>query len=340
VTSALPSIAYWASPIGGGVTESVASFLARRPGGKSLAEKRVETAEFVEGFHAADLSTIGIRSITPEPGESATAQATNVSRPVQGYDTIVEAWVRELGRAIRLRTTVHEVSWQRRRVELVTRSRGRIVRLQARAAVITAPIGVLQRTAHERGGIRFHPDPSRIRSAIEHLAMGSVTKLAVEFDGFPWADLVRGRKHEALERLSFLQVPGGVFNVWWTMAPMRCPLAIAWSGGPPALALAQRKHTEIVTIAVRELAHALGVPTRRIASRVRRTWLHDWQNDPFARGAYSYARVGGADAGEALARPVEGTLFFAGEATDAASGTVEGAIASGRRAARQVARAL
>ena len=41
---------------------------------------------------------------------------------------------------------------------------------------------------------------------------------------------------------------------------------------------------------------------------------------------------------EALARPLETTLFFAGEATDTAghNGTVHGAIASGRRAAKEI----
>ncbi|HEX4961841.1 MAG TPA: FAD-dependent oxidoreductase, partial [Thermoanaerobaculia bacterium] len=58
--------------------------------------------------------------------------------------------------------------------------------------------------------------------------------------------------------------------------------------------------------------------------------------------AYSYPRVGGAEAGRRLARPVEGTLFFAGEATDTegSNGTIEGALASGLRAAKQAASAL
>ena len=70
--------------------------------------------------------------------------------------------------------------------------------------------------------------------------------------------------------------------------------------------------------------------------------MHDWLHDPYARGAYSYQMVDGADAPAALARPLDATLFFAGEATDTegATGTVHGAIASGRRAARQVMRVL
>jgi monoamine oxidase len=51
--------------------------------------------------------------------------------------------------------------------------------------------------------------------------------------------------------------------------------------------------------------------------------------------------VGGTKAAKQLARPIDQTLFFAGEATEPdQSGTVSGAIASGRRAAREVLRSL
>lgn len=81
---------------------------------------------------------------------------------------------------------------------------------------------------------------------------------------------------------------------------------------------------------------------QRMRSMVEAAWTHDWEHDPFARGAYSYQLVGGADAPAALARPLRRTLFFAGEATgtDGGTGTVDGAIATGRRAASQVLRAL
>ena len=63
-------------------------------------------------------------------------------------------------------------------------------------------------------------------------------------------------------------------------------------------------------------------------------------SDPFARDAYSYVAVGGTEVVRALAAPVEETLFFAGEATnsDGHTGTVHGAIASGRGAAHEILR--
>ncbi len=42
--------------------------------------------------------------------------------------------------------------------------------------------------------------------------------------------------------------------------------------------------------------------------------MHRWGADPFARGSYSYALPGMADCRAALAAPVDGRLFFAGEA--------------------------
>lgn len=90
------------------------------------------------------------------------------------------------------------------------------------------------------------------------------------------------------------------------------------------------------------LSRQFHIPLRHVRGMVTAVRSHNWQHDPFARGAYSYQIVGGACAPTALARPLRGTLFFAGEATnvDGATGTVDGAIATGRRAAKQVLRTL
>ena len=64
-----------------------------------------------------------------------------------------------------------------------------------------------------------------------------------------------------------------------------------------------------------------------------------WSSDPWARGSYSYLPVGATPSLRAdLARPINGRLFFAGEATSGeAPATVHGALASGTRAARELA---
>ncbi|MBV8208246.1 MAG: FAD-dependent oxidoreductase, partial [Acidobacteria bacterium] len=59
---------------------------------------------------------------------------------------------------------------------------------------------------------------------------------------------------------------------------------------------------------------------------------------PYSRGAYSWVCAGGEGAQRALAEPLDGALFFAGEATNSQghNGTVHGAMQTGIRAAEEV----
>lgn len=68
----------------------------------------------------------------------------------------------------------------------------------------------------------------------------------------------------------------------------------------------------------------------------------NWSRDPFALGSYSYLGVGATPRDRRrLARPVAGTLYFAGEATDTAfPSTVTGAYLAGRSAAARIGRHL
>ena len=85
-----------------------------------------------------------------------------------------------------------------------------------------------------------------------------------------------------------------------------------------------------------------GLSRVRMRNMVDGAWSHDWEHDPFARGAYSYQGIDGVGAPRDLARSLRGTLFFAGEAADldGRTGTVHGAIAGGQRAAGEVERVL
>jgi monoamine oxidase len=120
------------------------------------------------------------------------------------------------------------------------------------------------------------------------------------------------------------------------------PVLVGWCGGPCARRIVEESPGAVIDAAIAALARHVGLPRGRIASMVEQTWMHDWEHDPYSRGAYSYQKVGGIDAPAELAKPIRGTLFFAGEASEASggTGTVHGAIATGTRAARQVLRAL
>ncbi|MER6303313.1 NAD(P)/FAD-dependent oxidoreductase [Kitasatospora sp. NPDC001539] len=68
----------------------------------------------------------------------------------------------------------------------------------------------------------------------------------------------------------------------------------------------------------------------------------DWGRDRYAGGAFTAPRAGLEDAARQWAEPVDGTLFFAGEATVTGERLpwVHGALESGERAAEQVLKAL
>jgi monoamine oxidase len=117
--------------------------------------------------------------------------------------------------------------------------------------------------------------------------------------------------------------------------PLRAPFLIGWAGGPKADRLSGASENAVLREAMKSLGTIFGrVPESELAG----FFMHDWQADPFARGAYSYVAVGGEGAREALRAPLSETLYFAGEAADAEgeAGTVAGALQTGTRAAREL----
>ena len=171
-----------------------------------------------------------------------------------------------------------------------------------------------------------------------------MVRVAIRFHDRFWASewFARQAGSDELDTLSFLHTSDADFPVWWTAYPLRLPLLVAWCGGPRARRLAQLGPDEIQRRAKASLARQLRLSPARVQRFVSAMWMHDWEHDPFARGAYSYQAVGGASAPARLARPLRGTLFFAGEAADPGgrTGTVHGAIATGRRAAKEALRVL
>jgi monoamine oxidase len=114
-------------------------------------------------------------------------------------------------------------------------------------------------------------------------------------------------------------------------------------GGPKAVALAQKiqasaNPTALVDESLGALSRVFGLPASHLQAKLVSLHTHDWQADPYSRGAYSYAPAGAVDASKIIAEPALNTLFFAGEHTDTTGhwGTVHGALASGLRAAAQI----
>jgi monoamine oxidase len=299
-------------------------------------EERRYARAMAEGFDAADTARASARSIVAEWAGDILGN-TPQSRPGGGYTTILAALVAELQSArlrLQLQAEVRSIHWSRGSVEVAGECLGAPFTVRAASAVIALPLGVLQQRPPAAGAIHFSPPLVAKHTALAGLASGPVIKLQLRFGSSFWERLADGRYRD----VSFLHAPDAEIPTYWTPAPLRAPLLVAWAGGPRAQRIAAgASPSDIVRKALAGL-HLLFGPGTDIAAQLLGFYYHDWAQDPYARGAYSYALVGGSAARAELARPLDDTLFFAGEATDAdgEAGTVTGALQSGMRAARQV----
>jgi monoamine oxidase len=136
----------------------------------------------------------------------------------------------------------------------------------------------------------------------------------------------------------FLHAFDQPFPTWWTTRPSKTALITGWTAGPQLGGLGDIGSEDLITPALHSLAAALDVPIDQVARYLEGWYCHDWRKDPFAEGAYSWVLAGGLDAWRNLAEPLDGSLYFAGEATagEGYNATMEGALLSGTRAAREI----
>lgn len=327
---------------------SFSDYLAERAARKKKSKDvkaRSLALEFVQGFHAADASLVSERWLARggDPGESP--EEARTGRILDGYDRVPAWLVRDVFDAVELNTVVTNVEWERGNARVTCRDSEQFLRIfEGRTVIVTVPVGVLKAPAGEDGAIAFTPEVPGMTEAMNGLEMGSALRTIFAFSERMWEKGLphAPQKDGGLTSLGFMHSPGAKFPVWWTQFPVRVPLLVGWVGGPAAGELCTLPNIEIERLALHDLARHLGTTYECLAGVVRGSWMHNWERDPFSRGAYSYAAVGGSGAARKLARPVEQTIFFAGEATDTDghSGTVEGALATGSRAARGVLLAL
>lgn len=305
-------------------------------GGRTLSEDARSMARaFVSGFDAADPERVSIQSVAEEWRTGGMLDSSQ-ARPQAGYGTVLSALRASLDPVhtrVQLHTVVTEVRWSNDSIEVMGTHLGRPFQASARKAIVTVPLGVLKLSESSPGGIRFTPPLEAKRAALDRLLSGPVVKVVLHFRRPFWEEHDDGRYADA----SFFHAPGHAFPAFWTALPARTSLLNAWVGGPSAARLSDLTDEEIIRHAVDAAANLFSRSKEDL--ELEAAYLHNWDRDPFARGAYSYIAVGGTHAREMLATPLGGTLFFAGEATDTTGdATVTGALRSGTRAAFEVSR--
>jgi monoamine oxidase len=297
-------------------------------------DARAYALTLVQGFDAADTKRASARAIVEEWTGGASVEAPQF-RPLGGYGSLLahlSAGLRGSSVDLQLDTVVRTVRWSRGSVRIKGTFMGQPFEAHAKRAIVTLPLGVLQQPARAEGAVKFTPALTAKRDALNRLAAGPVFKVLMRFRRAFWEALDDGRHRDA----AFFHDRSAAFPTFWTALPVRVPLLVAWAAGPNAQRLSGLSRADIVREAVLSLRSTFGVRDEG-ALALEGAWVHDWQADPYARGAYSYVLTNGNKAREALARPLLDTLFFAGEAADdEEAGTVAGAFRSGMRVAREV----
>lgn len=318
--------------------ESFLDFLKREFPGKDHAEAKQWAAGYVSGFNAADPAKVSVHWLAHSRNADKGIEGDRAFRIAGGYQELLDIFVKQLidlGVPVRLNTAVRSVNWRSGLVQIGASTSRKQVKFSAPRVLITLPLGVLQR----RGALRFQPQlPEPKQIALKKLAMGKVVRVALCFRERFWQNLQGTSDARSLAKLSFLFSRDKTFPTWWTQIPNKAPVIIGWSAAASTESLRGKGECVIIGKAVETLSGLLRVKRQLVQSQLSAAYFHDWNSDPFSRGAYSYVKAGGEGFQSILGAPVGNTLFFAGEATDISghNGTVHGAIASGKRAAREI----
>ncbi len=308
-----------------------------------LQESKLWARRYVTGFNAADPSKVSVNWLVKESEAEEKIGGGRAFYINRGYSALVEILMERLQKMnvpIHLSCVAKDIRWSPGRVEVTGRAKQKNFRFEAARALITVSLGVLCANHREEGAIRFNPPlPTSKHKALAKLAMGHAMRVTLQFKERFWKNIRSAdNKSKTLSNLSFLLSDDEWFPTWWTKSPATLPVITGWTAFWSADSLSGRGREFVINKALTTLSRLLQTPKKDVVSLFVSAHLHDWQNDPFSRGAYSYVKAGGLHAPGILARPVQQTLFFAGEATDSTgkTGTVHGAIASGKRAAMEI----
>ncbi len=323
--------------------ESFLDFLARCFPGHEYEEAKQWATGYVSGFNAADPAQVSVHWLVHSRRADEQIEGDRAFHIAGGYQTFIDILLHELKKlnvTFELSATVREIKWRPGTIQINAQTLQGNKTFTAPRALITLPLGVLQAAPDS---IRFEPHlPREKLHAMERLAMGKVVRVTLCFRDPFWRDTRSFDESKTLADMSFLLSRDEFFPTWWTQMPEHLPIITGWAPAQCAERLAGMTEGRIVDKSLESLSALLQVEKSHVQSQLVAAYFHDWDADPFSRGAYSHVKVGGEGCQQTLGAPIEGTLFFAGEATDISghNGTVHGAIATGKRAAAEILASL
>lgn len=307
---------------------SLAEWLEKEPalpGAKLLIELLYAHAS------AVDADSLGVQGPAAETALANEEFGYRNFQVVEGYDTLLDRRSAPLRERIVLQTRVTAVLRHPAGVAVETMDRrGEEGEVRAKRAVVTLPLGVLKAET-----VAFDPPlPEAKRAAIRAIGFGDAMIILLRLEA---TDLPR-----TLGDFGLLWGEGPTSFHRPYVATRNAPDVLdGFLVGREARRRAALPDDEIRDQTLEELRAI--VPPSAHVGQVAGFACSRWPVHPFVRGGYSYLPPGGrVDHRRDLAAPVDGLLFFAGEATHTRGepATVHGAIETGYRAAAEVIASL
>jgi monoamine oxidase len=239
-----------------------------------------------------------------------------------GADALPLAIAARLGERIRYGTEVVRIEQGPERVEVVVRSGGRLDRITADRTVCTIPFSVLR---HVDVSPPFSPLKQEIVSSLQY---SPVTRVFLQVRRRFW-------ESEGATGGAYTDLPIGQVQehpIIRTGAEGNRAILEAHARGDAAPVLDAMLEDDRMRSVLTEMKKVHpGVDSHFEGGRSK-----SWQDDPWARGAFASFRPGQMTSWlPEIVRP-EGRIHFAGEHTSVFPASMEGAIESGARAAREI----
>ena len=235
-----------------------------------------------------------------------------------GNQTLTDAFATRLGDCVRYRCALQAVEQDRDGVTLQFETEAGREVWEAEAVVLAIPFTALRK-------IRFAPGlPADRQHIVDELPYTQVVQTYLQVSHRFWSNednVLAVYSDGPLERL---------FNASSRMSGER-GLLVNWTNGAGTAAMQKLDAEERVEFAVSEL-EKIWPESRKL---VERTYSNDWGKS-YAEGAYAHYAPGQMTRHAAdIPKPI-GRLHFAGEHTELVAPGMEGALTSGRRAAREI----
>jgi len=301
----------------------IAEFLEIHFSDRRYDELRRSITRTVEGYDAADphrASTLALREewMARDDGQHG--------RITEGYGAMIAYLAAECRRhcgVLHLGAEVKKIDQDGGGIAVRCRD-GTVV--EADAAVLSVPLPLLSEIDV--------PAAARQRAmAADDIGYGNVVKFLLRFATAWWTDQGGRDLHNLSFLLSDARVP-----TWWTQHPAPFPVLTGWFAGPKADGVSSLTESDLVEMGLASLADIFATPAERLRRKLVASRAIDWGNDPFARGAYSYATPQTRAAQALLRHPAGDGVVFSGEALYIGPdiGTVEAALAMGLETAQEI----